>query len=57
MQGIKKRGKLEWEYIAAVVLVLLIIIVMLILSGTIRDIIWEKAKEAISALLGKTGRP
>ncbi|MFH1210708.1 MAG: hypothetical protein V1645_02215 [archaeon] len=53
----KKRGKLEWEYIAAVVIILLIIIVMLLLSGTIKTIIWDKAKEAILGLLGQTGKP
>lgn len=48
---------MEWEYIAAVVLVLLVVIVLLLLSGTIKSIIWDKAKDAIANLLGITGRP
>jgi hypothetical protein len=54
---IKKIGTMEWEYIAAVVIVLLIIIVMLLISGNIKNIIWDKAKQAIADLLGKIGKP
>lgn len=54
--NINKKAKLEWEYIAAVVLVLLVIVVLLLMSGSIKNIIWEKGKEIIADLLGKTGR-
>ncbi len=52
-----RKAKMEWEYIAAVVLVLLIIVVMLLMSGSIRNLIWEKGKEAIAELLSKIGKP
>jgi len=52
-----KKATLQWEYIAAVVLVLLIVVVMLLMSQSIKNIIWEKGKEAIVDLLKKVGRP
>ncbi len=52
-----KKARLEWEYIAAVVLVLLIVIVMLLVTGSIKSLIWEKGKEVLADLIGKTGRP
>ncbi len=53
---LNKKAKMEWEYIAAVVLILLIVIVMLLISGSIKSIIWEKGKDVLADLIGKTGR-
>jgi len=46
-----KKGKLEWEYLAAIVLILLIIVVMLLFSQTIKNIIFEKGKEFFSKII------
>lgn len=54
---INKKAKMEWEYIAAVVLILLVVVVMLLMSGSIKNMIWDRAKEIIGNLLGKTGKP
>lgn len=54
---INKKAKMEWEYIAAVVLVLLIVVVLLLMSGSIKNLIWERGREAIANLLSKIGKP
>lgn len=48
---IGKKGKLEWEYLAAVVLVLLIIVVMILFSQTAKNIVIEKGKEFFSKII------
>ncbi len=46
-----KKGKLEWEYLAAIILVLLIIVVMLLFSQTIKNTLIEKGKELFSKII------
>lgn len=48
---------MEWEYLAAIAIALIIIVVVLIMTGTIKTIIWDKTKEAIIDMLGRTGKP
>ena len=46
-----KKGKLEWEYLAVIVLVLLIIVVMLLFSDSIRKMIMEKGSEFFNKII------
>lgn len=48
---INKSGKLEWEYLAAIVLVLLIIVVMLLFSQSVKNIVFEKGRELFSKII------
>ncbi|MBL7100995.1 MAG: hypothetical protein ISS23_03520 [Nanoarchaeota archaeon] len=48
---INKKGKLELEYLAAIVLVLLIVVVILLFSEGIRNTIMEKGREFFSNIL------
>lgn len=48
---INKKGVLEWEYIAAIVLVLLIVVVMLLFSDTVKNMIMERGKEFFSNII------
>lgn len=52
-----KKGKLEWEYIAAIVLLLLIVVIILLFSGGIKEKILEAGakffKETIPLELGQ----
>lgn len=40
-----KKGKLEWEYLAAIVLVLLIIVIILLFSEGIKEKILEAGRK------------
>lgn len=51
IQKLNKKGKLEWEYLAAIALVLIIVVVMLLFSESIKAKIVEKGKEFFSNLL------
>ena len=46
-----KKGKLEWEYLAAIVLVLLIVVIMLLYSESIKEKIIEAGKKFFSEVL------
>lgn len=48
---INKSGKLEWEYLAAIVLILLIIVVMLLFSEGIKKTVMEKGSEFFSKII------
>jgi len=50
-----KKGKLEWEYLAAIVLVLLIVVVMILFSDGIKNLIMEKGAEFFGNLLPGIG--
>lgn len=53
---INKKGTLEWEYLAAIVLVLLIVVVILLFSQGIKTTIIEKGREFFSDLIPKLGQ-
>jgi len=46
-----KKGKLEWEYLAAIVLVLLIVVVLLLSSDSIKNMIMQRGKEFFSKII------
>ena len=46
-----KKGTLEWEYLAAIVLVLIIVVVILLFSESMKTQIMEKGKEFFSNIL------
>lgn len=46
-----KKGILEWEYIAAIVLILLIVVVMLLFSQGIKTTVMEKGSEFFSKII------
>lgn len=46
-----KKGTLEWEYIAAIVLVLLIVVVILMFSEGIKTKIMDMGREFFSEIL------
>lgn len=46
-----KKAKLEWEYIAAIVLILLIVVVMMLFSDTIKNIVMEKGAEFMDKII------
>lgn len=48
---LNKKGKLEWEYLAAIVLVLIIIVVILLFSEGIKKLIMEKGEAFFSKIL------
>lgn len=50
-EKMNKKGKLEWEYLAAIVLVLLIIVVLLLFSENIGKIIMERGKKFFSEII------
>ena len=51
--GISKKGKMEWEYLAAIVLVLLIIVVMILYSGNMKNLIISKGGDFWGAIQEK----
>lgn len=57
IQRLNKKGKLEWEYIAAIVLILVIVVIILLFSGGIKEKILEAGakffKETIPLELGQ----
>ncbi|MBU4502886.1 MAG: hypothetical protein KKA79_09900 [Nanoarchaeota archaeon] len=46
-----KKGTLEWEYIAAIVLVLIIVVVILLFSDSMKNMIMERGREFFSNIL------
>ncbi|MDP2907485.1 MAG: hypothetical protein Q8O03_06095 [Nanoarchaeota archaeon] len=48
---INKKGKMEWEYLAAIVLILIIIVVMLLFSQGIKTKVMEKGSEFFSKII------
>lgn len=48
---LNKKGKLEWEYLAAIVLILLIVVVMLLFSQGVKNTIIEKSENFFSKIL------
>ena len=48
----KKKGVMEWEYLAAILLVLIVVFVILLFMGYVKGTIAERAKEFIKNLLG-----
>ncbi len=51
MFGINKKGALEWEYLAAIVLVLVLVIVLILFSDNLKNILVSKAKDFFSDIL------
>lgn len=48
---LNKKGTLEWEYIAAIVLVLVIVVVILLFSDNMKNMVMEKGREFFSTIL------
>lgn len=46
-----KKGKLEWEYLAAIALVLIIVVVILLFSESVKNIIIEKSQDLFSKII------
>lgn len=46
-----KKGKLEWEYLAAIALILLVIVIMMLFSETIKTTIMEKGREFMDKII------
>lgn len=51
-----KKGALEWEYLAAIVLVLIIVVVILLFSEGIKTKIMEAGKNFFSSILPQIGQ-
>lgn len=45
-----KKGKMEWEYLAAIVIVLIVVVVMLLYSEGIKTTIMDAGKKFFSNL-------
>lgn len=50
-----RKGALEWEYLAAFILVLIILVLLLLFSTEMRDTILARTKDLLQKLVQGTG--